>query len=123
MTPHARIRALVDLLDEENLAVRAGDLAAVARLAPRKEAAVAALARMAPRIEELRRAGGPAGAEIEAHLAALEAPMRRNARLVAHAARAAREVGDLIGGRIAAYDARGAQPATMRSGGVLNKSL
>ena len=124
MTPLGAIDALARLLEEENEALRAGDVERAASFASEKEAAAARLADDASEIAALRHGAGTPG--LDERLAALAALLARNERLVAHAGDAVR---DLIGvldahaGRGGGYDAQGARTHAARSGGMLNKSI
>lgn len=124
MTPLEAIDSLARLLEEENAALRAGDVARAPAFAERKEAAAARLTELGPEIAALRE--GPCGAEIDARIAALGALIRRNGRLVADAGHAARDLVaalDAQDGRTGGYDAQGSRTRAARRGGMLNESI
>ena len=118
------IDALTRLLEEENEALRAGDVERAAWFASKKDAAAARLTEAAPEIATLRHHGGMH--EVGGRLAALGALLRRNERLVAHAGDALR---DLIAalesqdGRAGGYDEHGTRTHASRTGAMLNKSI
>ena len=124
MTPVQAIDALARLLREENEALRSGDVARAAWFAAEKEAAAARLTEAAPEIAALRRGDGMR--DLDDRIAALGTLLRRNGRLVAHAADAAR---DLIAaleaqdGRGGSYNSQGTRTHTARTGVVLNESI
>ena len=124
MTPVQAIDALSRLLEEENAALRDGDVERAARLAAEKEAIAARLAEAAPEIAALRQGGGGRG--IEERLAALGPLLGRNARLVAHAGEAVRDLISALesqDGRAVGYDARGTRTRAARTGAMINKSI
>lgn len=122
--PFEAIDSLARLLEEENEALRAGDVDRAARFAADKESATARLTEAAPEIATLRR--GPEARRIDERLAALGALLRRNERLVAHAGEAVRDLIAALeaqGGRAGGYDARGTRTHPSRTGAMLNKSI
>jgi hypothetical protein len=118
------IDALMRLLAQENEALRSGDVERAAWFAAEKEVAAARLAEAADEIADLRR--GAAAPRIDERLAALDAVLRRNERLVAHAGDAVRDLIAALesqGGRIGGYDAQGSRTQASRTGAMLNKSI
>ena len=124
MTSLGAIDALARLLEEENEALRAGDVERSTWFAAEKEAAAVRLAEAAPEIRSMRHGAGASG--IEERLSALGTLLARNERLVAHAGGAIRDlIGALEaqGGRAGGYDAQGTRTHAARTGGTLNKSI
>ena len=124
MTPVQAIDALTRLLEEENEALRTGDVARAAWFAAEKEAAAARLAEAAPEIAALRRGAGMRG--LDDRIAALGTLLRRNEQLVAYAADAARDLIAALeaqGGRAGGYDSQGTRTPASRTGAVLNESI